>query len=75
MHLLFLAARIYPFWAVPMVWISAQLAIYFYRRPSRLTYLFWLLVLGFMSSIGGWLYYRGDLHSDDWIRMFISLFQ
>lgn len=68
MHLLFLLARIYPYWALALIIVLLQLAIFFRRRKSPNQY-----TLGFVAGLLGigivaWFALRGDLHSDEWVR-------
>jgi len=68
MHLIFLAARILPYWAIPIALVCGQLAIHFTRRQSKVAYLWWGTVAGLFLTSGFWIFFRGDLHSDDWLR-------
>jgi ABC-type polysaccharide/polyol phosphate export permease len=72
MHLIFLAARIYPFWALPMAIVVAQLYFFFRRRNSNIQY---SALAGIMMLLGGivaWFFFRGDLNSDQWIRTVVG---
>lgn len=72
MHFVFLLARIYPYWAIPLVAVLAQIAIFFRRRRHALLYsvvgLMGLLFLGLLA----WAFFRGDLHSDEWVRALLG---
>jgi TctA family transporter len=68
MHFIFLLARIYPFWALPMAIVLAQLAIFFRRRESGLQYSSMAGVVLLTAGIFAWFFFRGDIHSDDWVR-------
>lgn len=68
MHLVYLLLRTYPYWAVPVALVFGQLGMHFARRGSLLKFLFWGISLCLVVGAGVWIGFRGDLHSDEWIR-------
>lgn len=68
MHLVYLMARIYPYWGLAVSIVMVQIAIFYRRRKSSNQWTC-LGIAGFlMTGIAVWFFYRGDLHSDDWVR-------
>jgi hypothetical protein len=68
MSFVYLLARIYPYWALALGMVLFQLAVFFRRRQSSVQYSL-LGAIGFLGlGILAWFYFRGDLHSDDWVR-------
>ena len=68
MHVYFSIARFYPYWAVPVALVIGEMAVFFRRRESGLQWpLFGLggLIL-FIAIL--WFVFRGDIHSDDWLK-------
>jgi NADH:ubiquinone oxidoreductase subunit 4 (subunit M) len=68
LHLFFMAARFYPYWAIPCFVIIAQFGVHYRRRASSLQYLFWGITGLMILCTIVWLIYRGDLNSDEWVR-------
>ncbi|MCM2322176.1 MAG: hypothetical protein NDJ90_02835 [Oligoflexia bacterium] len=68
MHALFLLARTFPWWAVPMALVVGQLTVFFWRRRSPMRFFFGGATLTLLFSAALWIIYRGDLHSDRWVR-------
>jgi hypothetical protein len=68
MHLIFTFARIFPALAIPSVAIFIELGIYYRRKASKMQY----YMFGFAGTtvflVLMWLFFRGDVHSDQWIR-------
>ncbi|MBN22272.1 MAG: hypothetical protein CL678_13405 [Bdellovibrionaceae bacterium] len=70
MHYIFSLARIFPFWALPLAFVLAELGVYFRRRNSSSQFVCWGMVafLGILTIC--WFIFRGDLNSDYWIKSF-----
>lgn len=68
MHQVFFLARIYPYWALPLCLVLGQLTGLCRRRRYRARYLLGIALVVLLLSCGAWIYFRGDLHSDDWVR-------
>jgi hypothetical protein len=68
MHTLFVLAKVYPYWAIPLALVVGELGIFFRRRRSKKQRICWagvgILLLGLIL----WFYFRGDLNSDRWIQ-------
>jgi hypothetical protein len=72
MHFIFLLARIYPYWALPLAVLFYQLAIYFRRKNSGLQWVFFGAIAFCAVTTGLWIVFRGDLRSDIWVRSLFS---
>ncbi|MGK5088596.1 hypothetical protein WDW86_13640 [Bdellovibrionota bacterium FG-2] len=72
MHWLYTVVQIFPFFAVPAALAAGQIGIFFWRKKSKYQYPFWLLALIFLSLSVVWAIYRGDLHSNDWVRRYVE---
>ncbi|MCM2277282.1 MAG: hypothetical protein NDJ89_04345 [Oligoflexia bacterium] len=68
MHFVFLLARTFPWWAVPMALVFGQLTVFFWRRRSPLRFPAAMVSVGLVVGAVLWIVYRGDLHSDRWVR-------
>lgn len=68
MHTLYVLARIYPWWAIPLVVVLGELGFFFRRRRSKKQRIFWIGALALILGLILWFYYRGDLNSDQWVR-------
>lgn len=75
MHFLFLVIRTFPYWALPLALVLAEMGIFFRRKRHRIQYLFWgaagIILAGFVY----WLVFRGDLNSAEWVRALSFNFQ
>jgi len=72
MHIFYLIGHIYPFFAIPVIVIFAELGIFFKRRVSKFQYFFWVWIVTLSMGIVGWVVFRGDIHSDQWVRYVIE---
>lgn len=72
MRELFLAARFFPYWALPVTLILFELGRFFRRRQMGMQFVCFgtagLLIL--LTLL--WFVFRGDLHSDAWIRALVG---
>lgn len=68
MRLLYLAFRTFPFWSFPLMLIMGELGRHFYRNKSKVQYVCWAVVVSIIALTTLWFVYRGDLHSDQWVR-------
>ncbi|MBI4924390.1 MAG: hypothetical protein HY843_00580 [Bdellovibrio sp.] len=73
MHILFAAARFFPFWGFMFALIFFELGRFFRRKDSKLQYSCFLAAIVFLGFVGSWFYFRGDMHSDNWIRFFFKV--
>ena len=74
MHFFFTLVRIYPAWAVPTAFIFFELGIYYRRKASKFQFYMWGLVGVQSLLLLLWLIFRGDIHSDNWVRAFFDAF-
>lgn len=72
MHLVFLLFRTYPYWAIPVALVFGHLGMHFARRGNLLRYFFWGSAAGMVLAALAWIGFRGDLHSDEWVRFLIG---
>jgi hypothetical protein len=68
MHLIFLLARVYPYWALAVAILMLQVAIFYRRRKDKLQWTFVGVAGCLMLGILAWFIFRGDLYSDNWVR-------
>lgn len=69
MTFIFSVVRFFPYWGLPIVLVLGETALFAKRRRrTKLMYGCLLFVLIFISMIMAWFYFRGDLHSDDWVK-------
>jgi len=74
MHWIFVLAHFLPFWAIPLAGALVQLAVHFRRRGSVLQWYFGVLAVGLVVASGAWIYFRGDRHSERWLKTFIEVY-
>ncbi len=69
MRTLYLLARFYPYWALPLFLLLSEMGWIFRRkgRPSLQWGLWSLAAVKFVGLVL-WFWFRGDLNSDRWIR-------
>jgi hypothetical protein len=72
MSYFYLAVRIYPVWALPMVIALFELGIYYRRFKSNKQFVFWGLSVLLVGLAILWAYYRGDIYSDRWVNNFLG---
>lgn len=72
MHFLYSLVQFLPYWAIPLVLISAELAIHFRRKKALAQW--YCVAFGFLMIVLTilWFVYRGDIHSDAWVRFFLK---
>ena len=68
MHLVYFLGRVYPFIAGAMAAGSIQFAFHYRRKRSKLFRYFIAIAGIFALSALLWLVFRGDLHSDQWVK-------
>lgn len=72
MHSFITLARIYPYWAIPVAIIFAEIAYFYKRRKSPHQFIFWMASATFILGLVLWLIYRGDINSDVWVQSWIG---
>ena len=70
MHVIFLLARVYPYWALAVSIVLLQIAVFYRRRDNKLQWTFVGIAGGLMLGVLAWFVFRGDIHSDSWVRFF-----
>jgi hypothetical protein len=68
MSFIFLLARIYPYWALALCMVLFQLFVFFRRRKASFQYTLAGLIALLGAGIVAWFVFRGDIHSDEWVR-------
>jgi hypothetical protein len=68
MHSIFTLARFYPFWALPLALVLAELGRHFRRKNSPLYGPFWAIAGFLVVGTVAWIFFRGDVNSDQWIK-------
>ena len=70
MHWLFAMVRFFPYWALPIALVLLETGVYFKRwKRWKPQFLCWGIAVVFLLAIGTWFFYRGDMNSDQWVRM------
>jgi hypothetical protein len=68
MHIIYLLARTYPYWAFPSAVIAFELVRFYKRKKQKQHQIASLIVMIFLlSSSAYWFIARGDINSDKWI--------
>jgi hypothetical protein len=69
MHWIFAMFRFFPYWGLPLVLVFFETGVYFKRRLlTRRQLMCWAASGILILMIGAWFFYRGDIHSDRWVR-------
>ena len=72
MRFVYLFLRFFPILAVALSVVSMQFVVY-YRRRANKTYYFYMGFIVFLILLSLiWVVFRGDLHSDEWLRALSS---
>ncbi len=67
--------RIFPFVAVPLAIILAELGVYFMRRKKRVSqFMCWIFSTVLLGASVGWVIMRGDKFADVWINKLMNQF-
>jgi hypothetical protein len=72
MHLIYAAVRFFPWWALPAAFVLGELGIYLRRKRSRTQRFCWAAVSVLVALSVCWFFFRGDLHSDNWVRTVVQ---
>jgi hypothetical protein len=67
-HLIFAAARLFPYWALSLAFVLVELGRFYRRRLSAAQWVFWAGagLLGTLSVL--WFVFGGYSRSDQWVR-------
>jgi uncharacterized membrane protein YfcA len=68
MNIIYALVRLFPFWAIPGCFILFQLGNHLRRKGDKLFRMLWGLIAIFIALLVLWFVFRGDLHSDHWVR-------
>jgi K+ transporter len=69
MHFLYFLVRIYPYWAIPCIILSLEMAVFYNRRKKRIQASFWSICAGLTLFLAIWIWNRGDLYAERWIAI------
>jgi hypothetical protein len=60
--------------AIPAAILWFELGVAFRRKGRGIRFVFWGLTFssGLLAAV--WIYFRGDLYSDDWVRILLGSF-
>ncbi len=73
MFLIYLLARLYPYWAVPIAVVFVEMGMYYRRKKNKnMQAAAWFISAYLVFSSLIWVLFRGDQNSDIWIRRFFS---
>ena len=73
MHNIHLFLRIFPFVAFAIILTSIQFGLFFRRKNSVNQWYAFGIATFFAILTVLWIVYRGDLHSDRWVREFFAM--
>jgi hypothetical protein len=68
MRLIYLAARLYPYWAIALSMAFIQVGLYYRRLGNAKQWHFFGLTGILLVGLLVWLIFRGDRNSDLWLR-------
>lgn len=69
MHWVFATVRFFPYWALPLVLVFFETGVYFKRRNKKRRWAAcWAVMVLLFAGIGTWFAFRGDVHSDQWVK-------
>lgn len=72
MRSLYLIARLYPYVALPLALLIADIGRHFRRKKQDYQYYCWFWSGFLLFFIILWFVFRGDLNSDKWVRALIG---
>ncbi|OFZ21061.1 MAG: hypothetical protein A2X94_06945 [Bdellovibrionales bacterium GWB1_55_8] len=72
MRFLFTALRFFPYWAIPVAFILADLGLHFRRKNNRVFVPLWSASGLLVVLVLLWFVFRGDKNSDLWVRALIG---
>lgn len=73
MHIVFALVRFFPFWGLMAALIFFEFGRSFRHKDSKLQYSFFFGSVLFFALVVCWFYFRGDVHSDTWVRFFFKV--
>ena len=73
MYIVYALVRFYPFWGLILALTLFELGRAFRRKGSPLGYPCLGMGVSLMALVGCWIYFRGDVHSDQWVKMFFRV--
>ncbi len=68
MRALYLLARIYPLLGLALAVLIADMGLHFRRKNQDYQYYCWFWSGLLLFFILLWVIFRGDLHSDEWVK-------
>jgi hypothetical protein len=69
MHVIFTLVRLLPYWVLTLAFAFVEFGVFFKRRRHRVKqFACWTVAALLLATIVAWFVFRGDLHSDAWVR-------
>ncbi|MEK7689695.1 MAG: hypothetical protein AAB425_01600 [Bdellovibrionota bacterium] len=72
MWVIFILAKSFPFWAIAISIACVDIGRYYRRLRRNTQHVYWgsVILLGVLTLL--WIFFRGDLHSDKWVKAVIG---
>lgn len=74
MYTMIFLIQYFPFWSVPAILLSLEIARFYRRRRNPIQYVFLGLPVILVGLLVMWGVMRGDLHADAWVRDFFDTY-
>jgi hypothetical protein len=73
MHWFYAIVRFLPYWALPVMLLCAETGwtLRWTPKARKKQVFLWGSALFLAVISGGWFFFRGDVNSDRWVRMWI----
>jgi ABC-type polysaccharide transport system permease subunit len=75
MSILYLVIKLYPLFGLSMAILCIDLTRTYRRRLNSIWVGFAIFAVLFIASVILWVFFRGDLNSEKWIRALIETFR
>jgi multidrug transporter EmrE-like cation transporter len=73
MHVIFAIARFFPYIALAFCFAFYELGRHLRRKSNQFQYSCWAAIVLLAILSASWFVFRGDLHSDEWIRYLFQM--
>jgi putative effector of murein hydrolase len=73
MEYVFLMARLFPYWMIPLSISIFEVGLNLKRRKNRFFLLPWSTCVMMILLVILWIFFRGDLNSDTWVKEIFGL--
>jgi hypothetical protein len=75
MSFLFLLIKLYPLFGLAMAILCFDLTRTYRRKANSIWLGFGIFTILFILSVVAWVYFRGDLHSQEWFNAIAEKFR